>query len=64
MHNDIRSDNIMVDKKTGDVKIVDFGVAVESGEGIEKYPRHTGTTLPDFIASSKNPERRGDAETR
>ena len=56
VHNDIRSDNIMVDKKTGDVKIVDFGVAVESGEGIEKYPRHTGTTSPDFIASSKNPE--------
>jgi len=54
VHNDVRSDNIVVDKNTGDVKIIDFGVAVESGQHVEKFPRHTGTTSPDIVSSTGN----------
>ena len=54
VHNDVRSDNIMVDQNTGDVKIIDFGVAVESGQSVAKFPRHTGTTSPDVVASTGN----------
>jgi serine/threonine protein kinase len=52
VHNDIRSDNIMVDENTGEVKIVDFGVAVNEGERVEKFPRHTGTTSPDIVGQT------------
>ncbi len=54
VHNDVRSDNIMVDQNTGEVKIIDFGVAVQSGQPVEKFPRHTGTTSPDIVTSTGN----------
>jgi len=52
VHNDIRPDNLMVDKNTGDVKIIDFGVAVATGEKVRKFPLQSGTASPDLAQTA------------
>lgn len=47
VHNDIRMDNIMCDEETGQMKVLDFGVSVNSGEKVKKAPVGHGTVSPD-----------------
>ena len=50
VHADIRPDNIMIDGATGGVKVVDFGVAVETGAVPAKNPIFAGSVSPDVPA--------------
>jgi serine/threonine protein kinase len=48
VHNDIKPDNIMLDAATGDVKLIDFGIATEAAEWAGTGPQaaHVGGLLP------------------
>jgi serine/threonine protein kinase len=49
VHNDIRPDNIMCDETTGEVKIVDFGLARDVGDTTRgKAPISHGMVSPEF----------------
>ncbi len=50
VHNDLRLDNVMCDGTTGDVKVIDFGISVDSeaGEKAAMAPFGHGTVSPDF----------------
>ena len=49
IHNDIRPDNIMCDETTGEVKIVDFGLAKNVGDTTRgKAPIGHGSVAPEF----------------
>ena len=50
VHNDIRMDNIMCDQETGQMKVLDFGISVQSGEKVGKLPIGFGTVSPDAYA--------------
>lgn len=54
VHTDIRPDNIMIDKRTGAVKIVDVGLAYESGQVMPadgQAPIRQGMVSPEQAAS-------------
>ncbi|MDE2583595.1 MAG: protein kinase [Rhodospirillales bacterium] len=49
VHKDVRPDNVMIDQATGEVKLIDFGVAQDAGaKGKGKVPVFSGSVSPDF----------------
>ena len=57
IHNDIRPDNIMCDAVTGNVKIIDFGIAFDARESTRRQiaPIKYGTVSPEFYAPTDTP---------
>jgi serine/threonine protein kinase len=54
VHKDIRPDNVMIDQATGQVKLIDFGVAQDAGvKPTGKSPIFSGSVSPDV--ESKQP---------
>ncbi len=48
VHKDVRPDNIMIDQATGEVKLIDFGVAQDAGaKPTGKSPVFSGSVSPD-----------------
>jgi serine/threonine protein kinase len=62
VHRDIKSDNVLLDKKEKQVKVADFGIAIEADEGEEKNNVIIGT--PSYMspeqASGKKADHRSD----
>lgn len=54
VHNDLRDENVMIDQTTGEIKVFDFGVALESGRGksVPNSPFHKGSVSPDIFPRS------------
>lgn len=49
VHKDIRPDNVMIDQATGQVKLIDFGVAQDADKKAKgKAPVFSGSVSPDF----------------
>jgi serine/threonine protein kinase len=59
VHNDVRADNIMLDADTGDVKLIDFGVAIDmkSSTAPHKFPVGYGTVAPEFRVAQSDKKR-------
>ncbi len=53
VHNDIRADNVVIDQKTGEVKLIDFGNAQAAGvKATGKFPVFTGSVSPDYASDA------------
>ena len=53
VHNDIRADNVVIDQKTGEVKLIDFGNAQDAGvKSTGKFPVFSGSVSPDYATDA------------
>ncbi|MDE2007339.1 MAG: protein kinase [Rhodospirillales bacterium] len=53
VHNDIRADNVVIDQKTGEVKLIDLGNAQAAGiKPTGKFPVFTGSVSPDYATDA------------
>ena len=53
VHNDIRADNVVIDQKTGEVKLIDFGNAQDAGiKATGKFPVFSGSVSPDYASDA------------
>ena len=60
VHNDVRDSNIMFDAKTGDVKLIDFGVAVNRKQDPAQEPSiATSSTTKGCPIKTRSPTMQG-----
>jgi serine/threonine protein kinase len=52
-HNDVRPDNIMIDATTGEVKVIDLGIAAKLGSHSGAIPVGHGAPAPDLLHNYK-----------
>ena len=60
VHNDIRPDNVMIDKTTGQVKVVDMGIATETGVKPPKSPVGFGSVGPEVQTNQSTIDTKND----